>query len=235
VPVSGETTISGASIQFPVLVVTEGARAGERLPVTDELSLGRENADVVLDDPEVSRWHAVVRLGAGGLEISDAGSANGTFVNGSRIEGVTGLADGDSIRVGTTTLAVEVPVARQPETATPPVLVVTEGADVGRRLEVERELSLGRWDADAVLNDMEVSRRHAVVRFADGSLEISDTNSANGTFVNGSRIDGSQQLADGDLIRLGKTTLKVELPRTSSATVIAGAGTHTVVTPPPGT
>jgi pSer/pThr/pTyr-binding forkhead associated (FHA) protein len=66
-------------------------------------------------------------------------------------------------------------------------------------------------------------------------LAISDANSANGTFVNDVRISGSQQLADGDLIRLGKTTLKVELPRTSSATVISGAGTHTVVTPPPGT
>jgi pSer/pThr/pTyr-binding forkhead associated (FHA) protein len=204
--------------------------------VAGELSLGREGADVVLDDPEVSRRHAVVRFVAGVLEISDANSANGTFVNGRRVDGVGTLADGDSLRLGGTTLAVELPVVR-PQAAAP-VLVVTEGAGAGadQRFEVDTELSLGRVDADVLLDDVEVSRRHAIVRFSDGALEISDADSANGTFVNGSRIGGSHPLADGDLIRLGKTTLRVELPRLSAATVIATAGAkNTVVAPPPGT
>jgi hypothetical protein len=42
------------------------------------------------------------------MEIRDLGSTNGTWVNGSRIEGATTLADGGVIRVGQTVFAVEV-------------------------------------------------------------------------------------------------------------------------------
>ena len=82
-------------------------RAGDRLPVRGEVSIGRENADLVLADDEVSRRHALVRATDGTLEISDVGSANGTFVNDERIEAVTTLEQGDSIRVGGTTFEVE--------------------------------------------------------------------------------------------------------------------------------
>jgi len=224
-------------VELPVLAVADGAQIGARFPVAGELSLGRENADVTLDDPEVSRLHAVLRFVGGALEISDANSANGTFVNGSRIDGVRTLANGDSVRVGGTTFTVEVPVAR-PEPAIapePPVLVVTEGAGAGERFEVDRDLSLGRGEADVVLEDVEVSRVHAIVRRTDQGLEISDLNSANGTFVNDARVSGTRPLADGDVIRLGKTTLRVELPRLSAATVVAPADTKTVVARPPGT
>jgi ABC transport system ATP-binding/permease protein len=220
--------------EWPVLIVADGPQLGARFPVTGELSFGREEADVTLDDPEVSRRHAVVRFVGGGLEISDANSANGTFVNGSRIDGVHTLADGDSVRLGRTTLTVELPALR-PEPVALPALVVLEGAHAGERFEVERELSLGRGDADVLLDDVEVSRRHAIVRLSDGALEISDANSANGTFVNDARISGTQRLAQGDLIRLGRTTFQVELPRLSAATVVAPADTKTVVAPPPAT
>ena len=169
----------------------------------------------------------------GALEISDANSANGTFVNGSRIDGPRKLAHGDSVRVGGTTLAVELPAGDRQAEASTPVLVVVEGPRAGERFPVERELSLGRENADIVFDDGEVSRRHAVVRRVDGALEISDANSANGTFVNGSRLNGPRPLADGDEVRLGKAMLKVEIPRVSSATTISGGAAPTAVTPPP--
>jgi serine protease Do len=232
-PVAGKTTISGATDGLPALVVADGPRTGERFPVAGEVSLGRENADVVLSDPEMSRRHAVVRQVDGALEISDANSANGTFVNGSRIDGSRRLTHGDSIRLGGTTLTVELPVAARQDTDSVPTLVVTEGVRTGERFPVVTELSLGRENADIVLDDGEVSRRHAVVRRVDGAIEISDANSANGTFVNGSRIDGTSRLADGDVVRLGKTSMKVEVPQTSRATTISGGSSRTVVTPPP--
>jgi serine protease Do len=230
-----KTTISGATDGAPALVFSDGPRAGERFPVAGELSLGRENADVVVDDPEMSRRHAVVRRVDGALEISDTNSANGTFVNGSRIEGGRRLAHGDSIRVGSTVLTVDLPVAARQDDASAPMLVITDGPRAGERFPVAAELSVGRENADIVLDDGEVSRRHAVVRRADGALEISDANSANGTFVNGTRIDGTQRLTDGDLVRMGKTTMKVEVPRSLGATTVSGGGAQTVATPPPGT
>jgi pSer/pThr/pTyr-binding forkhead associated (FHA) protein len=84
------------------LWVISGSRAGQSVGVTGELVIGRENADLTVDDAEVSRRHVVVRLEGGQLEVEDLGSANGTFVNGSRIEGPVKVGGGAKIRVGRT-------------------------------------------------------------------------------------------------------------------------------------
>jgi len=109
------------------LVVQDGSLAGHRLEVASEVLIGRENAALLLDDPEVSRRHAVIRPRGDGLEIEDLGSLNGTWVNGHRVTQTTPLAAGDSVRVGATTIAVELaappvpmePAASRPATAGP--------------------------------------------------------------------------------------------------------------------
>lgn len=63
--------------------------------------IGRSaESDVVLEDAAVSRKHALVRRSPDGWQISDLGSANGTFVNGARLERETMLADGDLVEIG---------------------------------------------------------------------------------------------------------------------------------------
>ena len=89
------------------LVVTSGPAADLRIEVVGDLVLGREGADVTVPDPEASRRHAVVRPAAGGLEIEDLGSSNGTFVNDARISGPTRLAAGDRIRIGASSIQLE--------------------------------------------------------------------------------------------------------------------------------
>lgn len=120
----------------PALVFKQGSLAGKRVAVASELVLGREGVDVVIeDDPEVSRRHASVRPVDGRLEIADLGSANGTYVNGSRIREATVLSDGDVVRVGQTSLLADVPT-RAPATVIgqqPGATVVTpRGEDPGR-------------------------------------------------------------------------------------------------------
>ena len=75
-------------------------------PLAIELSEGwtrvgrAESADVRLDDPSVSRRHAlIVRTHSGGLRALDDRSLNGLFVNGKRVEW-TKLEDGDELEVG---------------------------------------------------------------------------------------------------------------------------------------
>jgi pSer/pThr/pTyr-binding forkhead associated (FHA) protein len=91
------------------LVITSGQLEGRRIEVVAELVVGRENVDVEVDDAELSRRHFAVRPVAGGLEVEDLGSRNGTRVDGTRIDGPTRVRHGAVVTVGMTTFAVEVP------------------------------------------------------------------------------------------------------------------------------
>ena len=63
--------------------------------------LGREKGvRVWIDDPAVSRHHARIRVASGRASLEDLGSKNGTLLNGSAIEGVTPLSDGDRLQIG---------------------------------------------------------------------------------------------------------------------------------------
>ncbi|MBD0328785.1 MAG: FHA domain-containing protein, partial [Thermoleophilia bacterium] len=94
-----------------------------------------------------------------------------------------------------------------------PTLVVTSGELAGRRFAVDGTTLIGRegGGADITLADPQVSGRHALVRPANGTIEIADLGSTNGTYVNGARLDGPKALADGDVITLGQSALTVEL------------------------
>lgn len=62
--------------------------------------LGRDpSCDLVLNDARCSRRHAVIEAGPQGVSIRDAGSANGIYVNGKKVERAQ-LADGDVVRLG---------------------------------------------------------------------------------------------------------------------------------------
>ncbi|MHB8274493.1 MAG: FhaA domain-containing protein [Dermatophilaceae bacterium] len=82
---------------------------GDHYPLLSAITvLGRDNsADVILDDPGISRRHTEIRVTSDGphlvASIRDLGSTNGTFVNGERITSQH-LADGDRISVGRTAL-----------------------------------------------------------------------------------------------------------------------------------
>jgi predicted component of type VI protein secretion system len=53
-----------------------------------------------LDDPLVSRKHALLVVSDASVEVQDMGSRNGVLLNGVRIEGATRLSDGDTITIG---------------------------------------------------------------------------------------------------------------------------------------
>jgi hypothetical protein len=95
--------------EVAMLVVVRGANAGSRFALTEPVTtIGRHpDSDVFLDDVTVSRRHAEVRRGMVGLEIADAGSLNGTYVNGERIE-VVPLSEGDQLQIGKYRLVVVV-------------------------------------------------------------------------------------------------------------------------------
>ncbi|HEU4396830.1 MAG TPA: FHA domain-containing protein [Actinomycetota bacterium] len=95
------------------VVFTNGPLAGRQVEVAALLVLGREAADLAIDDPEVSRRHAGLRPAGDGLEIEDLGSLNGTWVNGTRIQGTVRLSPGDRIQLGATSFEVQGERAQQ--------------------------------------------------------------------------------------------------------------------------
>jgi pSer/pThr/pTyr-binding forkhead associated (FHA) protein/predicted Ser/Thr protein kinase len=203
------------------LRVTEGNERGKRVSVEADLFIGRESPhdDGKLGgDREISRRHARLSRGPDGLlTIEDLRSANGTFVNGERIDAPRPLGVGDVVRMGQTVLEVTdasgaVPAASGAAPSAGQELVVTTGGAPGRRLTLEDELVIGRAvSGEGRLDeDREVSRQHArVSRDPSGRLTIEDLGSANGTFVNGRRISDRQVLEAGDSVRIGTTTMEV--------------------------
>lgn len=87
---------------MPALIAPDGPLAGQRFEIGSELFVGREDQQLTVDDPEISRRHAVLRASVEGVTIEDLGSRNGTLVNGERINGTTALSHGDVVRFGTT-------------------------------------------------------------------------------------------------------------------------------------
>jgi hypothetical protein len=82
---------------------------GARHVIDRKLVIGRQSAEIPVDDLEVSRRHATIRpLEDGGLELYDLDSANGTFVNDLRVGShPLPLEAGDVIRVGRSRLRIE--------------------------------------------------------------------------------------------------------------------------------
>lgn len=133
---------------------------GTLFPVrSGELTLGRSSyASIVVNNPLTSREHAIIRPVAGGLEVVDLGSKNGTFVNGARLQGSCALNPGDRIKIGTDVLEiVQVPardVASLRIATSPgrPIGEITEGETT---LHWQRSLDLAETLLDGCASDLQ--------------------------------------------------------------------------------
>ena len=86
-----------------------------------------------------------------------------------------------------------------------PSLIVTSGAFAGQVFGFSDTAVVGRGQFSEVrLNDPTVSRRHASIRRNGATWEVSDQDSANGTFLRGTRIAGPAQVKDGDELQFGE-------------------------------
>jgi hypothetical protein len=89
-------------------------------------------------------------------------------------------------------------------------LKVLSGPEAGRSLDIDRELVIGRRDADLSIDDSEMSRRHAAVRPIEDGVGVRDLGSTNGTLVDGKPITGEVVLSGAGRITVGNTEIAVQ-------------------------
>lgn len=204
-------------------------------------TVGRENADILLIDPTVSRRHAQVALEETRIIVEDLGSTNGSYVgaNPTRAGQRTEAYDGDTVRFGSVSLTLALPGgAARPASAAPaaaptpapqedrgePVaqLVLGDGTEFPLYEGVN---TLGRRSGNQiVLADAFASGRHAEIRCnPDGTAELVDVGSTNGTFIAGERLAPNTPvtLEEGTTVTFGKTpvTFRRAAPAAADATV----------------
>lgn len=86
-----------------------------------------------------------------------------------------------------------------------PVLIVRKGVEVGERFYLEQpRVAIGRDpESDIFLNDVTVSRTHAVLHVDGSAVRIEDAGSLNGTYVNETIVTDAT-LATGDTVQIGR-------------------------------
>jgi anti-anti-sigma factor len=201
------------------VVVTEGGRPVSSLTFGQaRVTIGAAPAsDIVLANPCVSWHHATLHVSGSRLVLVDAGSTNGSFVNGVRV-GRADLGAGGHVFIHPFDLAVG--LDKDAAAADPASRETPAGAAVSGRLTVvngpgsltsrsfllpaSRRLVIGRLaSSDIPLRDPTVSREHAELQSnGNGRWTIRDLGSRNGIAVNG-RVTPAAELADGDRIDIG--------------------------------
>jgi predicted component of type VI protein secretion system len=114
-------------------------------------------------------------------------------------------------------------------------LVMRSGPTVGKEYPIEKpEITIGRdLSSDVVINDAEVSRRHARMVQQGTVYTIEDLGSTNGTFINGQRLTGPYTLRAGEVVTFGEhITLVYEVAVVDAeATVVIPSAQHVAPQP----
>jgi ABC-type multidrug transport system ATPase subunit/pSer/pThr/pTyr-binding forkhead associated (FHA) protein len=176
------------------VLISHGSRSW-RFEAGAVVTVGRgRDCDVVLEDPRLSRrqlWIADLD----GWVIEDRGSRNGTWVGGRRL--------------GREPVGVRTELFLGGRDGV--LLVIEPDSDVVPNAPQTGTITIGRArDNDIVLNDVLVSRHHAVVQAAPTGQRIVDLGSRNRTFVNGVPAVEGQLLAAGDRLTVGGTELRLD-------------------------
>jgi pSer/pThr/pTyr-binding forkhead associated (FHA) protein len=202
-----------------------------------ENSIGRVAADVLLPDPTVSRHHATLTLAEDGAWLEDAGSTNGTFLDGTPVAAGSRISvrDGAALKFGSVTVRLvwpegaaalppATPAGEEPGSAaaSEPVmarLVAADGLEHALRAGVT---TLGRRGENMIVvtGDPFVSGRHAEIRCDAGGCVLVDVGSTNGTFLRSGSEEEWERLpahdprpmSPGDELRLGQSAFALHAP-----------------------
>ena len=88
------------SEDYPSLVAQTGPLIGQRWILKSDIIIGRDDTcNVVIQNRQVSRYHARFICLAHGIQLEDLGSKNGTHINGKELVEPVMLQDGDIVQI----------------------------------------------------------------------------------------------------------------------------------------
>ena len=171
------------------------------IPLEGSLTLGNHlDNDVIIAGEDVADFHLRVAVSERGPELIPLGQAT-VNVNGYEHGEPVRVIIGDVIGVGAETIQVGVEEEISEFRVDAWQLVPEAGAEI----KVGSELTFGRSDeATVTINDPHVSRIHARILAKGGHVWLQDLRSANGTRVNGQRLQGGSRLFHGDQISIDR-------------------------------
>ncbi len=183
---------------------------------SDEIiTIGRdEGATIVVDNMHISRPHGELRQEQGQWVYRDLHSTGGSTIEGQPVTAVVidrALDLAIAPPGGVVVRLDPQPLDPRPlDPAGPQATIIVPDRPTTVRLERdEHVISIGRGeDNDIVVDDLMVSRSHAVVRQTLNGMIVDDLASRNGTFVNGQRIR-SAAIDDGALIAVGSSRFRL--------------------------
>lgn len=88
-------------------------------------------------------------------------------------------------------------------------LEVLSGPLDGHIFQFNGTTDIGREGKLKLAIDRFVSRRHAILELRGGSVYLEDLASTNGTFIDDERLEGTTQLSNGKVFRVGRTWLQI--------------------------
>lgn len=158
------------------------------------------------------------------------------------------LGPGGNLRVGSTSLSMAgtalVPALQQdtevapalPVAAGPRRLKVIDGGDQGHafRLPDSGTVTVGKSGgaADVGLHDLYVSRVHCTLDISPAGIVVTHVEGIAGTLIDGKKINGSQELKRGSVLRVGNSHLRLELAAADEPPAPdEGSKTHKVLRP----
>ena len=181
--------------------------------------------DIVIDEDGVNGFHADLKVEGTQVTITDINTTTGTLVNGEKITSPMPLGVGDIIVIQ----GVELQIIEEGELGAGKTLVLSgtalmklgtggwslvadSGPEKGQVIPIMDRVEIGRaLECDISILEPALSRKHAELELVGDDLVLRDLGSANGTYVNGEKID-EVKLKDGDRMQFDKIHFIVSAP-----------------------
>lgn len=177
--------------------------------VEPKVTIGRASGnDLVIDDPELAAQHAEILVKHEKLRLLNT-TGRGVLVNDKPVETSATLSINDVLQFGQVQLEVIDPKQEQSSPSRRSAISENSGwalkanhmALANRVFPINAETVIGRSkECDITLGAAHLSRRHAKLAVENGQLYARDLGSANGTFLNGERINEAR-VRRGDELR----------------------------------